>query len=79
MSTFLYTLTKDSKKGGDGMAYDAQREATARYNRKTYERVELRVKKGQRELIKKAAEERGKSLNRFVLDLIAKELERDDI
>ena len=61
------------------MAYDAQREATARYNRKNYERVELRVKKGQRELIKKAAEARGKSLNRFVLDLVAKELERDDI
>ena len=61
------------------MAYDAQREATARYNRKTYERVELRVKKGQREIIKKAAEKSGKSLNRFVLDLIAKELERDDI
>lgn len=35
------------------MAYDAQREATARYNRKKYERVELRVKKGQRELVKK--------------------------
>ncbi len=35
------------------MAYDAQREATARYNRKKYERVELRVKKGQREIIKK--------------------------
>lgn len=61
------------------MAYDAQREATARYNRKKYERVELRVKKGQREIIKKAAEERGKSLNRFILDLVAKELVRDDI
>ena len=61
------------------MAYDEQREATARYNRKTCDRVELRVKKGQREIIKKAAEDRGKSLNRFVLDLIAKELDRDDI
>ena len=29
------------------MAYsDAQREATERYNRKTYERIELKVKKG---------------------------------
>lgn len=31
------------------MAYsDAQREATERYNRKTYERIELKVKKGQK-------------------------------
>ncbi len=58
---------------------DAQREATARYNRKTYERVELRVKKGQREIIRQAAERSGKSLNRFILDLVAKELGNDDI
>lgn len=36
------------------MAYsDAQREATERYNRKTYERIELKVKKGQKDYIKK--------------------------
>ncbi len=58
---------------------DAQREATARYNRKTYERVELRVKKGQREIIRQAAKRSGKSLNRFILDLVAKELGNDDI
>ena len=61
------------------MAYDAQREATARYNRKTYDRLELRVKKGQREIIHEAADKAGKSVNRFILDLIAKELGRDDI
>ena len=34
------------------MAYsDAQREATERYNRKTYERIELKVKKGQKDYI----------------------------
>ncbi len=61
------------------MAYDAQREATERYNRKTYERVELRVKKGQRELIQQAAKNAGKSLNRYILDLVAKEMGRNDI
>lgn len=36
------------------MAYsDAQREATERYNRKTYERIELKVKKGRRTTFKK--------------------------
>lgn len=52
------------------MAYsDAQREATERYNRKTYERIELKVKKGQKDYIQKAAASVGKSVNRFILDL----------
>lgn len=61
------------------MAYDSQREATARYNKKNYERLELRVKKGQRKEIQEAAEKAGKSVNRFILDLVAKEMDRDDI
>lgn len=41
------------------MAYsDAQREATERYNRKTYERIELKVKKGQKGLYSKSCGER---------------------
>ena len=41
------------------MAYsDAQREATERYNRKTYERIELKVKKGQKDYIQKSCGER---------------------
>lgn len=61
------------------MAYDSQREATARYNQKTYERLELRVKKGQHKDIQDAARRAGKSVNRYILDLIAKEMGRDDI
>lgn len=61
------------------MAYNAQREATARYNQKTYERLELRVKKGQRKDIQEAARKAGKSVNRYILDLLAKEMDRDDI
>lgn len=62
------------------MAYsDAQREATERYNRKTYERIELKVKKGQKAYIQKAAEDVGKSVNRFILDLVAKEIGNDEI
>ena len=58
------------------MAYsDAQREATERYNRKTYERIELKVKKGQKDYIQKAAA----SVNRFILDLVAKETGNDEI
>lgn len=59
--------------------YESQKEATARYNRKTYERLELRVKKGQKQIIQEEAKKRGKSVNRFILDLIAKEVGNDEI
>ena len=59
--------------------YESQKEATARYNRKTYERLELRVKKGQKQVIQKAAKKAGKSVNRFILDLIAKEVGSDEL
>lgn len=39
--------------------YDSQKEATARYNKKVYDRINVIVKKGQREVIKAfAARER---------------------
>ena len=59
--------------------YESQREATARYNRKTYERLELLVKKGQKQVIQKAAKKAGKSVNRFILDLIAREVGSDEL
>ena len=63
--------------GGDGMKYsDAQKEATARYNKKAYDRINIIVKKGQREVIKEFAASQGKSLNRFVLDAIEAEINR---
>lgn len=55
---------------------DAQKEATARYNKKAYDRINLIVKKGQRQAIKDFAASQGKSLNRFICDLIENEMER---
>jgi len=49
---------------------DAQKEATARYNKKTYDRIDVVVKKGQRQIIKDCAASQGKSLNRFICDAI---------
>ncbi len=57
--------------------YDSQREATARYNKKTYDRINLIVKKGQRQLIKDYAASQGKSLNRFILDLVEAEMQKE--
>lgn len=49
---------------------DAQKEATARYNRKNYDRINIVVPKGQRQVIKDFATSQGKSLNRFICDAI---------
>ena len=49
---------------------DAQKEATARYNKKAYDRINVIVKKGHREIIKAFAASQGKSLNRFICDAI---------
>ncbi len=56
--------------------YDSQREATARYNKKAYDRINLIVKKGQRQIIKDFAARQGKSLNRFILDAVQAEMEK---
>ena len=50
--------------------YDSQKEATARYNKKAYDRINVIVKKGQRQIIKDFAASQGKSLNRFICDAI---------
>ena len=57
---------------------DAQKEATARYNKKTYEHIDLVVKKGRRQIIKDFAASRGKSVNRFILDLVEAEMEKEN-
>ena len=40
---------------------DAQKEATARYNKKTYDRINVIVRKGQRQIIKDFAASQGSS------------------
>ena len=56
---------------------DAQKEATARYNKKAYDRIDLIVKKGQRQIIKDFAASQGKSLNRFILDAVEAEMNKE--
>lgn len=58
------------------MAYsDAQKEATARYNKKAYDRIDIVVPKGKRQIIKDFAASQGKSLNRFICDAIDHQME----
>ena len=55
---------------------DAQKEATARYNKKAYDRINVIVKKGQRQVIKDFAASQGKSLNRFICDAIEYQMDQ---
>jgi len=57
---------------------DAQKEATARYNKKAYDRINLVVPKGHRQIIKDFAANQGKSLNRFIRDAIAYQMNQED-
>lgn len=57
--------------------YDSQKEATARYNKKAYDRINVIVKKGQRQIIKDFAASQGKSLNRFICDAIEAEMNKN--
>lgn len=57
------------------MAYsNSQKEATARYNKKAYDRIEIKVKKGRKEIIAAYAKNKGKSVNQFITDLIEDEM-----
>ena len=54
------------------MAYsEAKKKATIKYQKKTYDRIELKVKKGE----KARAAELGISVNTYMIELIKKDLE----
>lgn len=56
---------------------DAQRRAVAKYNAANYERVELRLEKGKKDVVKAHAESQGESLNGFINRAIDETIERD--
>ena len=75
--TLLHILTLVYSKEVIAVKYsDAQKEATARYNKKSYDRINIIVKKGQRQVIKDYAASQGKSLNRFICDLVDSEINK---
>lgn len=48
----------------------AQMKAVQRYETENYDKILLRVKKGDRDAIQDAAERAGKSMNRFIVDAV---------
>ena len=55
----------------------AQQRAVSRYIKANYDRLELTVPKGQKDIIKAHAEARGESVNGFINRAVAQAMERD--
>lgn len=55
----------------------AQQEAVARYMKKNYDELKIRVDKGQKAVIKSHAEQQGESMNSFVIRAINETMERE--
>lgn len=54
----------------------AQIRATAKYSKKAYERLYIRVKMGEKDAIINSAEKAGESLNEFITKAIQERIER---
>lgn len=57
----------------------ASGQAVNRYSKKAYDDVRVRVKKGQKELIQKRAEQLKKSINGYIVDLIEEDLNQKNV
>lgn len=55
----------------------AQQRATQKYIKNNYDRLELRIPKGEREPIKQHAEKMGESLNQFLIRAVQETMRRD--
>ncbi len=64
-------------KGSESVAIksEAQKRAVAKYNANNYDRVELRLEKGKKDIVKAVAESKGKSLNSFINEAIDKAMQ----
>lgn len=56
---------------------EARKRANAKYNAKAYDRVEMKVPKGEKDIIKAHAEQYDGSLNKFMNRAISETMERD--
>ena len=62
------------------MAYsEAAKRATIKYQKKTYDRMELKVKKGMKEKIQNRAADLNMSVNSYIAQLIQQDFDNNDI
>ena len=74
---FFETREVTTMAGENKKISEAQRRAVAKYNAANYDRVELRLDKGQKEIVKAHADTHGESLNAFINRAIKEAMERD--
>lgn len=56
---------------------EAQRRAKAKYNAKAYDRLELKVLKGNKEIIQNYCKDKKTSVNKLMNDLLDEKLKKD--
>ena len=56
---------------------EAQKRAVAKYNAKAYDRIELKVPKGQKEVLRSIAKEQGASLNGYTKQALQAKIKAD--
>ena len=56
----------------------AQQRAVGKYEKENYDKVLLRLPKGNREKIKAHAQQKGMSLNAYIVDLIEKDMRNEE-
>lgn len=57
----------------------AQQKATAKYVKQNYDRIEVKVPKGDKEALQAHAQAQGESLNKFINRAISEQMARDGI
>lgn len=55
----------------------AQQRAVAKYMKNNYDEIKIRVEKGKREIIRKAAEQAGESVNSYIKKAIDDRMQQD--
>lgn len=59
------------------MQSKAHQDASARYNAKAYTQIQIRVKKGKKEIIEEYANKAGASINNYINNAIDRQLIKD--
>ena len=75
VSLFIYDIIENWK--GDKMSRNSN-ESILKYQKKAYEDIRLRVKRGEKDIIKAHAESKGMSLNAYINDLIEKDMKENE-
>lgn len=53
--------------------------AIEKYKKKTYDRIELLVYKGEKQKIKEHAEKKGKTVNNYITELIRNDMKKEEL